>query len=133
MSSNHRPGIAVRETRPMDGGAAMYRHAGYEDARKGLPFRREYDGWPQHQQRNYERGRQFFADVHHVIGGTEKDMLHTKALPWRRNMYSRTHLERAYGGNSGLKCCPFLREVAAFRDMTTAAYGAWFSPVLEAR
>ena len=35
--------------------------AGWADARQGLPYRREYDGWPRASQINYEKGRLRFV------------------------------------------------------------------------
>lgn len=125
---NHATGSNARALRPMDGGGAHYQHCGYEDARRGLPFRRAYDTWPEPEQRNYERGRQIWADVHCCGGGTDKDMRHTAALPWRRNMYGKTHLDRAYGvPGRHTKMDGFLVSPARFRDMTAYAYSAWFT------
>ena len=126
MRANHTGWSRVRSRTPMKGIGAAARHRGYEDARQGLGFPREYDGWPTFQQKNYERGRQQWALVHRALGGTEKDMLHTKAPRWARNMYLTTAVDRVLGRGALDRVC---REIGltTFNDMTFSAYLRWFA------
>lgn len=92
--ANHSTGGRSAAKLPRVGTRSWFRHAGYEDARQGFGFRREYDGWSDIDQRNYERGRWQAALVHRALGGTERDMLQSRAPKWPRTQ----HLKSAVRG-----------------------------------
>lgn len=52
MSKNRLPGVGSGL-----GYVSMLSQVGWADARAGRPYRREYDGWLELDQRNYENGR----------------------------------------------------------------------------
>lgn len=111
-----------RSSRPMDDVNAAIRHAGYEDARQALPFRREYDGWNHTAQTNYEWGRQQAVAAHILSGGNEKDLMHSRAPKWARNRILSRCLRAA--GVPKLSAVVNIRE---FVDMTGSAYARWFA------
>lgn len=120
--SNHR--TIYRTTtlgRPMDNEFTAARHAGYEDARQGLPFRREYEGWRHTMQLNYELGRAQAIAAHVRVGGTEKDLLHNRSPKWPRNRRMSPMLRAG-----GVPPLAPLVDARTFQDMTGSAYARWF-------
>lgn len=57
---------------------AEFMWLGYCDARQGLPFCKDYDGWPEPRQRNYEWGRGLAIAAKVAMGN---------APAWPRNRY----------------------------------------------
>jgi len=63
---------------PANDAKAQTMWLGYCDARAGLPFASEYDGWAEGRQRNYEWGRGLAVAVKAAMGN---------APAWPRNRY----------------------------------------------
>ena len=63
-------------------------HQGYNDVLQGNGFPRDYDTWPAHEQRNYERGRQLVA----ALRGAE-----LRVPKWTRNARLETVLTKGVG------------------------------------
>lgn len=96
------------------------RNLGYEDARRGLPFRREYETMSETLQRAYERGRQQWALVHRALGGTARDPLPSPAPRWPRNMRLETLLRRCLGDDAAVTVL-LATKAHVFNDMTVHA------------
>ena len=84
--SNHNRTQYHKAKTPANSPRAAIKHQGYEDARAGRAFPREYDNWPAFDQRNYEWGRSLASAM---IGETGK------APQWPRNR----HIERIVRSN----------------------------------
>lgn len=121
MTNITKRGQVLRSDLPMNDPEGAPLHAGWEDARKGLPHRPEYDAQTTFWQINYERGRQMAALTHRNAGGTDRDMLHHRAPKWRRNERLPSCLRRAGLGPTGAG------PMATFVAMTETAYARWFS------
>lgn len=80
MSNHKRTRYCVAKT-PANSPRTAIKHRGYEDARAGRAFPREYDDWPAFDQRNYEWGRSLASAMIGELG---------VAPGWPRNR----HIER---------------------------------------
>lgn len=125
-------GIALRAAAkpalPTERETTAARCRGYNDARKGLPFAREYDGWRELVQINYELGRQQAACAHRELGGEARDVSRSKAPLWRRNAHLGRVLRR-HLSDDALQRMADDAGVHSITDMTYRAYARWFTPL----